>query len=90
MRKKSWKVCSGLILPRTGGSEIELFSPNITRATEQRMMRWAVHVARMGRREMHTEFWWGNLTDRDHLEDLGVDGKILRQNLPRMEGRRLD
>jgi len=39
---------------------------------------------------MHTEFWWGNLTDRDHLEDLGVDGKILRQNLPRMEGRRLD
>jgi len=22
-------------------------------------------------------FWWGNLGDRDHLEDLGVDGRII-------------
>ena len=22
-------------------------------------------------------FWWGNLTERDHLGDLGVDGKII-------------
>ena len=26
---------------------------------------------------MHTGFWWGNLRDRDHLEDLGVDGRII-------------
>ena len=39
---------------------------------------------------MHTEFWWGNLKERGHLEDLGVDGTTLRQNLRRMEGRRLD
>jgi hypothetical protein len=23
------------------------------------------------------EFWWGNLRERDHLEDLGVDGRII-------------
>ena len=21
--------------------------------------------------------WWGNLRERDHLEDLGVDGRIV-------------
>jgi hypothetical protein len=31
----------------------------------------------MGRGEVHTGFWWGNLRERDHLEDLGVDGMII-------------
>jgi hypothetical protein len=26
---------------------------------------------------MHTGFWWGNLRERDHLEDLGVDERII-------------
>jgi hypothetical protein len=26
---------------------------------------------------VHTEFWWGDLRKRDHLEDLGVDGIII-------------
>ena len=26
---------------------------------------------------MHTEFWWGNMRDRDHLEDPGIGGRIL-------------
>jgi hypothetical protein len=36
----------------------------------------AGYVARMGRGEAYTGFWWGNLRERDHLEDLGVDGRI--------------
>lgn len=28
------------------------------------------------RREIHEGFWWGNLNERDHLDDLGVDGNI--------------
>ena len=27
--------------------------------------------------EEYTEFWWGNLRERDHLEDPGVDGRII-------------
>jgi hypothetical protein len=31
----------------------------------------------MGRREVHTGFWWGNLREGDHLEDRGVDVRII-------------
>jgi hypothetical protein len=27
------------------------------------------------REEIHTGFWWGNLKESDHLENLGVMGK---------------
>ena len=27
--------------------------------------------------EMYTEFWWGTLRVRDHLEDPGIDGRII-------------
>jgi hypothetical protein len=26
---------------------------------------------------MHTVFWWGNLREIDHLEDPGLDGRII-------------
>jgi hypothetical protein len=32
-------------------------SPNISRVTKSRTLRWALHVARMGRIELHTGFW---------------------------------
>jgi len=30
-----------------------------------------------GRGELYTGFWWGNLRERDHLEDQGLDGRII-------------
>jgi hypothetical protein len=27
--------------------------------------------------EVYTGFWWGNLRERDHLEDPGVDGRVI-------------
>jgi hypothetical protein len=26
---------------------------------------------------MHTGFWWGHLSERDHLEEPGLDGRII-------------
>ena len=39
-------------------------SPNIVRVIKSGMMRWAGHVARMGRAEVYTGFWWGYLRER--------------------------
>jgi len=30
-----------------------------------------------GRGEVRTGFWWGDLREIDHLEDSGVDGRII-------------
>jgi hypothetical protein len=56
-------------------------SPNIVPVNRSRRIRWAGHVALMGRRDVYTGLWLGNLRERDHLEDPGVDGRItLRWN----------
>jgi hypothetical protein len=52
-------------------------SPNIMRLKKSRRMIWAGHVARRGRREAYTGFWWGNLGERDHLGHPGLDRRII-------------
>ena len=52
-------------------------SPNIIQVIKSRKMRWAVNLARVGRGEVYTRFWWGNLRERDHFEDAGLDGRII-------------
>jgi hypothetical protein len=39
-------------------------------------MRWAGHEARR-RREVHRVVWWRNMRERGHLEDLGVDVRMI-------------
>jgi hypothetical protein len=61
--------------------------PNIVRVVKSRRRRWAGHVAGMGEGELCTEFWWGNLRERDNWGDTDVDGRIiLRWIFRRSEG----
>jgi len=52
-------------------------SPNIVQLIKSRIMRWARHVARMGDERGCIGSWWGNRWERDHSEDLGVDGWLI-------------
>jgi len=40
-------------------------------------MRWARHVACIRREEVRTGFCWGNLRERECLEDSGIDGRVI-------------
>jgi hypothetical protein len=44
----------------------ELSSPSIIRIIKSRRMRWAGHVARMGRIGPHIGYWWACQKERGH------------------------
>jgi hypothetical protein len=44
---------------------------------KSRRMRWAGHVAYTGENRNHTNLWYEYPKERDNMEDLGVDGKII-------------
>jgi hypothetical protein len=41
-------------------------------------MRWARHVARMGKKRNAYRYWWEIQEERDHWEDQDVGGAILK------------
>ena len=53
-------------------------SPNVIQEVKSRRMRWVVvHVEHIGRGGVYIMFCWVNLRERDHLEDPGIDGRII-------------
>jgi hypothetical protein len=51
-----------------------MYALSNTRAINSRRMREMGHVAHKGR---ITRFWWSNLKDNDHLEDLGIPERTI-------------
>ena len=54
------------------------------RVIKSRRMRWAGHVARVGEGRDVYGILVGNPRGRDHLEDPGIDGKIILKWIFRM------
>ena len=51
--------------------------PNIIWVIKSTRVRWTEHVARMGRGEVCTGFWWVDLMEKYHLEDTSRDWIII-------------
>jgi len=58
-------------------------SPNIVRVIKSRRKRWTGHVARMGEERGVHRVLVGNRREGDHWGDLGVDGWIILEWIPR-------
>jgi hypothetical protein len=41
-------------------------SPSIIRMIKPRRIRWAGHIARIGKREIYIGYWWECQKERDH------------------------
>jgi hypothetical protein len=52
-------------------------SPNIIRVIKSRRIYWAEHVARVGKRGGAYSFLMGEPEGKNHLEDAGIDGRII-------------
>ena len=49
----------------------------IIRVNISRRMRWVGNVEHMGERKCLYSIWWKNRRERDHLEDPGVDERMI-------------
>jgi hypothetical protein len=62
-----------------GVEEIHNFysSPYSICVSKLRRMRGMKQCTMCEKRDMNTQFWWGELRERNHLENLGIDGRII-------------
>jgi hypothetical protein len=72
------KICRTIILSVLYGCE----TWSLTSREECRLRVFENRVLRiifgpLGRGEAHKGFWWGNLMERDHLEDPGLNRKMI-------------
>jgi hypothetical protein len=51
-------------------------SPNIIRVMKLRGMRWMGQTPHMGKMWNACSIWFKNLKGRDHMEAVGIDGRI--------------
>jgi hypothetical protein len=58
-------------------------SSNVIRMVKPRKMRWVRHVAPIGDVRMFTKFLWDNLKGRELLRDLGIDGWMILNWVPK-------
>ena len=53
------------------------FSPNIIRVIKSNNVMDRARGTYGGQEKCIQGFWWGDLMERDYLEDLGVDGRLI-------------
>jgi hypothetical protein len=56
-------------------------SPYTIWVIKSRRMRCLGHVAHMGRGEVHSGLWWGNMRKRDNLEVVGLNKRIILKGI---------
>jgi hypothetical protein len=48
---------------------------------ECRRIKWVGDVVHVGRRDMHTGFWWGNLKGWHHFENQDMGERIILKRI---------
>ena len=57
------------------------FSPNIVRVMKTENNKMVGSRSMYGGAEVCIGFWWGNFRERDHLEDQGINGRIILRRI---------